>query len=90
MPQRIRSITEPAIATLAPTEISCPPDAAVTRVIPIARIASSEPLSSIVIIDPDKTGFPKLFCPSVILKKFGSIIKLNKTSRTNAARGIIN
>ena len=42
-PQRIRSIAEPAIAIVAPTEISCPPEAAVTSVMPIARIASSEP-----------------------------------------------
>ena len=40
---RTLSIADPAIAIVAPTEISCPPDAAVTSVIPIARIASSEP-----------------------------------------------
>ena len=42
-PQSTLSIAEPAMAIVAPTEISCPPDAAVTSVIPIARIASSEP-----------------------------------------------
>ena len=41
--QSALSIADPAIAIVAPTEISCPPDAAVTNVIPIARIASSEP-----------------------------------------------
>ena len=42
-PHKTLSIAEPAIAIVAPTEISCPPDAAVTSVMPIARIASSEP-----------------------------------------------
>ena len=40
---RTLRITLPAIAIAAPTLISCPPEAAVTSVIPIARMASSEP-----------------------------------------------
>ena len=42
-PQSTRRITLPAMATVAPTLMSCPPEAAVTSVMPIARIASSEP-----------------------------------------------
>ena len=55
LPHRTRSIALPPIAITAPTDISCPPDAAVTSVIPIASIASSEPESSIVIRYPDNT-----------------------------------
>ena len=40
VPHSTRRITLPAIAMAAPTLISCPPDAAVTSVMPIARIAS--------------------------------------------------
>ena len=42
-PLSIRSTTLPLTAIVAPTLISWPPEAAVTKVIPIARIASSEP-----------------------------------------------
>ena len=42
-PTSTRRITEPAIATAAPTLMSCPPDAAVTNVMPMARMATSEP-----------------------------------------------
>ena len=37
------------MAMFAPTEISCPPEAEVTRVMPMARITSSEALLRIVI-----------------------------------------
>ena len=36
-------VTLPAMAMVAPTLISCPPEAAVTSVMPMAKIASSEP-----------------------------------------------
>jgi len=42
-PTNTRRITEPAMATAAPTLMSCPPQAAVTRVMPMAKIATSEP-----------------------------------------------
>ena len=42
-PTRTRRITEPAMATAAPTLMSCPPEAAVTKVMPMARMATSEP-----------------------------------------------
>ena len=77
----------PAIAIPAPTEISCPPEAAVTNVMPIARIASSEPQSSTVIRYPERTGLPALLYPSVILKNEGSAIKLNISKISIAAIG---
>ena len=49
VPQSTRRITEPAMAMAAPTEISCPPEAEVTSVMPMARITSSEALFRIVI-----------------------------------------
>ena len=41
-PAKIRQQTAAETAITAPTLISCPPDAAVTRVIPMARITNSE------------------------------------------------
>ena len=43
VPHSTRKITLPAMAMVAPTLISCPPEAAVTSVMPMAKIASSEP-----------------------------------------------
>ena len=43
VPHRTLKITLPAMAMVAPTLISCPPEAAVTSVMPMAKIASSEP-----------------------------------------------
>ena len=83
-PTRIRRITEPAIAVVAPTLMSCPPQAAVTRVIPMARMATSEPLSRIVIRYPLRTGSPALLVPMVIEKNPGSRIRL-KTARMISA-----
>ena len=78
----------PAIAIAAPTLISCPPEAAVTSVMPIARIASSEPLLIMSMIKPDSTGLPALLYPIVILKKEGSTIKLKTANSNSAAIGI--
>ena len=88
VPHRSRSITEPATAMVAPTEISCPPEAAVTRVIPMARITSSEALFKMVMRLPERTGSPSLFCFRVMEKKEGSIIRLKITSRANATTGM--
>ena len=87
-PQTIRRMTLPAMAIVAPTEISCPPEDAVTRVIPIARITSSEALSSTEMMFPLSTGLPRLFSLMVTAKKEGSAIRLKITSRANAAKGM--
>ena len=52
--------TLPAIAAAAPTLISCPPQAAVTIVMPMARITSSLAPLMIVMILPDRTALPSL------------------------------
>ena len=87
-PQTIRRITLPAMAMVAPTEMSCPPEEAVTRVMPMARITSSEALSKTEMILPLSTGLPRLFSFMVTAKKDGSAIRLNSTSSTSAAMGM--
>ena len=59
-PQSTASMAEPATAIVAPTEMSCPPVAAVTSVMPMARMASSEPLFRMEISWPERTGLPVL------------------------------
>ena len=81
-------MTLPAIAMVAPTLMSCPPEEAVTSVMPMARMTSSEALSSTEMILPLSTGLPKLFSFTETAKKEASAIRLNRTSRTNAATGI--
>jgi hypothetical protein len=76
------------MAIVAPTEISCPPEEAVTRVMPMARITSSEALSSTEMMFPLSTGLPRLFSLMETAKKDGSAIRLNNTSRASAAKGI--
>ena len=87
-PQAIRRMTLPAMAMVAPTEISCPPEEAVTRVMPMARITSSEALSSTEMMLPLSTGLPRLFSLMVTAKKDGSAARLKITSRASAAKGI--
>ena len=60
VPQSTLSSTLPLMAIAAPTLISCPREAAVTSVMPIASIASSEPLSIMEIKLPERTGKPAL------------------------------
>ena len=57
----MRRITLPAMAMVAPTLMSCPPEEAVTRVMPMDRMTSSEALSSTETILPLSTGLPRLF-----------------------------
>ena len=59
-PQRTLRTTLPATAIVAPTLISCPPEADVTSVMPMASIASSEALSRIVMMLPEITISPAL------------------------------
>ena len=73
---------------VAPTLISCPPEADVTSVIPIASIASSEALSRIVMILPEIAISPALFGAYFIAKNEGSAIRLNSTSISSAANGM--
>ena len=87
-PQRTLRTTLPATAIVAPTLISCPPEADVTSVMPIASIASSEALSSIVMMLPEITISPALFGAYLIAKNEGSAIRLNSTSISSAASGI--
>ena len=87
-PQTIRRMTLPAMAMAAPTEMSCPPEEAVTRVMPMARITSSEALSRTEMILPLSTGLPRLFSLTLTAKKVGSAIRLNSTSSASAARGM--
>ena len=61
VPQSTRSVTLPAMAMVAPTLMSWPPEAAVTSVMPMARMASSEALSRMVMRLPVSTGLPALF-----------------------------
>ena len=82
--------TLPAIAAAAPTLISCPPQAAVTRVIPIARIASSLAPLMMVIRFPERTAFPSILYLISIPKKLGSRIRLKITSKATAIRGMAN
>ena len=55
---------------------------------PMARMASSEPLSRMVIRKPDNTEFPAVSEPSVMAKNPGSAIRLNTTSISRAISGI--
>ena len=79
----------PAIAAEAPTEISCHLVAEVTKVIPIARITSSEAPFKILTKFPARTVFPRLFFLITIEKKLGSRIRLKITRTTSAVIGII-
>ena len=87
-PQRTLRTTLPATAIVAPTLISCPPEADVTSVMPMASIASSEALSRIVMMLPEITISPALFGAYLIAKNEGSAIRLNSTSISSAASGI--
>ena len=87
-PHTSRRMTLPAMAIVAPTEMSCPPEEAVTRVMPMARMTSSEALSSTEMMLPLSTGLPRLFSLTETAKKDGSAMRLNSTSRASAATGI--
>ena len=87
-PQTSRRITLPAMAMAAPTEMSCPPEEAVTSVMPMARMTSSEALSSTEMMFPLSTGLPRLFSLTLTAKKDGSATRLKITSRARAAKGM--
>lgn len=74
-PERIWQHTAAATAITAPTLMSCPPDAAVTSVIPTARITNSDARLITSTIYPYKT-------PLLIdtLKKPGVVITLTKST----------
>ena len=59
MPWSTLTNTAPEIAPTAPTEISCPPQAAVTSVMPMAMMASSLALSMMLMRLPVRTMFPE-------------------------------
>ena len=88
-PQSTASMAEPATAIVAPTEMSWPPVAAVTSVMPIARIASSEPLLRMEISWPARTELPVESWLIVMAKNDGSAMRLNTTSARRAASGMI-
>ena len=88
-PQRAASMAEPATAIVAPMEMSWPPVAAVTSVMPMARMASSEPLFRMEISWPERTGLPVLSWPMEMAKNDGSAMRLNTTSARSAAIGMI-
>ena len=88
VPHSTRSTTLPAMAMAEPTEISCPPEAAVTSVMPMARMTSSEALSRMVMRLPVRTRSPRLFSFSVMAKKEGSAMRLNTISSKSAASGM--
>ena len=76
------------MAAAAPTLISCPFVADVTRVMPIARIASSEAPLKMLIRFPERTALPKLFVLIETSKKLRSRNTLKMTMRNSANRGI--
>ena len=55
---------------------------------PMARMTSSEALSSTEMMLPLSTGLPRLFSLMDTAKKDGSAIRLNSTSSTSAAMGM--
>ncbi len=55
--------------------VSCPPEEAVTNVMPMASITSSEALSNTEMILPLSTGLPRLFSLMEMAKKLGSAIR---------------
>ena len=88
VPQSTRSVTLPAMAMVAPTLMSCPPEAAVTSVMPMARMASSEALSRMVMRLPESTGSPALFVSSLMAKNEGLAMRLTTTKTSSAAMGM--
>jgi len=81
-------MTPAATAIVAPTDISCPPDAAVTNVIPIASIASAVPLSRISTGLPENSLAPSVLVPNLIAKNDGSATRFTIVSINIAAIGI--
>ena len=77
--RRIFTNTLPAMVASAPTEMSWPPQAAVTSVMPMAMIASSEALLRMLIRLPVSTVLPRLFWAMEMLKNPGSRKRLNTT-----------
>ena len=81
-PDNIWQHTEAATAITAPTLISCPPDAAVTKVIPIATITSSEARLT------TSTRYPYRTPPFMdITKKSGVLITFTKSTTSRQTIG---
>ena len=87
-PLRTFTKTLPAMAARAPTEISCPPEAAVTSVMPMERMTSSDAPLRIEMRLPCSTGSPLLLVDRPTEKKPGSRNRLKITSSKMAIRGI--
>ena len=85
---RIFTNTLPAMAARAPTEMSWPPAAAVTSVMPMERMTSSDAPLRMEIRLPCRTGSPRLLAAMPTEKKLGSRIRLKITSIAMAISGI--